>query len=272
MRSSIALGSGFDAQRRSLPSASRASPSEDRRSSGSAGLNLSLTEAYSCERNYCLASFLDAGSASDRQAAHQDVEDLRAHVQQFVRRFGLLVTRQTPCGFPVSPSYAHALMLLLRRTSDGLETLQSDLAAGLGIDKSNVAGCASGWWTRPRLQSVPPADGRSRLVTLTPKGTRVAQRIEQAAAIASRPSRPEFPRQATRRHRGPGGPECRGGGHCGRRRPMKIWKRSSACSSARRLSRRRGSAGTDGGTEPRTVGHRHARRDGHAGARSRSCR
>jgi DNA-binding MarR family transcriptional regulator len=130
---------------------------------------------------------------SDRAeaAGQRDAEDLRAHIHQFVRRFGLLVTRQTPCGFPVSPSYAHALMLILRRTSDGLTTLQSDLAAGLGIDKSNVARlCERMVRAGHVLQHVPPGDGRSRLVTLTPKGTRVAERIEQGsrdrfAAVAS---------------------------------------------------------------------------------------
>src|SRR4051812_5939543 len=94
-------------------------------------------------------------------AAHQDVEEMRAHVQQFVRRFGLLVTRQTPCGFPVSPSYAHALMLLLRRGSGGIATLQSDLAAGLGIDKSNVARlCERMVSAGHALQTIPPGDGR----------------------------------------------------------------------------------------------------------------
>jgi DNA-binding MarR family transcriptional regulator len=129
-------------------------------------------------------------------AAHKDAEDMRAHVQQFVRRFGLLVTRQTPCGYPVSPSYAHALMLLLRRMSDGLPTLQSDLATGLGIDKSNVARlCERMVGAGHALQNVPPEDGRSRSVTLTPKGTRVAQRIEQgsrerfSAVVARIPTR-----------------------------------------------------------------------------------
>jgi DNA-binding MarR family transcriptional regulator len=116
------------------------------------------------------------------EVAHRDVENLRAQVQEFVRRFGLLVTRQTPCGFPVSPSYAHALMLLRRRTADGLSTLQSDLAAQLGIDKSNVARlCERMVRAGHSLQSVPEADGRSRLVTLTVKGARVAGRIEQGS-------------------------------------------------------------------------------------------
>ena len=125
---------------------------------------------------------MKAKPADDLKAAHEDIEELRALVQEFVRRFGLLVTRQTPCGFPVSPSYAHALMLLIRRTGEGLVTLQSDLASGLGIDKSNVARlCERMVKAGHAVQSVPPADGRSRLMTLTAKGTRVAQRIEQGS-------------------------------------------------------------------------------------------
>jgi DNA-binding MarR family transcriptional regulator len=126
------------------------------------------------------------------EVAARDADTLRAHVQEFVRRFGLLVTRQTPCGFPVSPSYAHALMLLRRRTAEGLSTLQSDLAAGLGIDKSNVARlCERMVRAGHALQNVPEADGRSRLVTLTVKGARVAGRIEQGSrarfsAVAAR--------------------------------------------------------------------------------------
>lgn len=130
------------------------------------------------------------------QGGEQEVEQLRALVQEFVRRFGLLVTRQTPCGFPVSPSYAHALMLLLRRTGEGRATLQSDLASGLGIDKSNVARlCERMVDAGHAEQTVPPADGRSRLVTLTVAGTRLARRIEQgsrdrfSAVIASIPPR-----------------------------------------------------------------------------------
>ena len=134
--------------------------------------------------------------ATEPAAAHSDVEDLRAHVQDFVRRFGLLVTRQTPCGFPVSPSYAHALMLLLQRSRGGLVTLQSDLAGALGIDKSNVARlCERMVGAGHATQTVPPEDGRSRVVTLTAKGDRLAGRIEQgsrdrfSAVTASIPAR-----------------------------------------------------------------------------------
>jgi DNA-binding MarR family transcriptional regulator len=120
--------------------------------------------------------------APERKAAHQDIEDLRALVQEFVRRFGLLVTRQTPCGLPISPSYAHALMLLLQRSRAGLTSLHSDLAGSLGIDKSNVARlCERMADGGHAVQTVPLADGRSRLVTLSESGTRLAQRIEQGS-------------------------------------------------------------------------------------------
>ena len=103
-------------------------------------------------------------------------------MQEFVRRFGLLVTRQTPCGLPISPSYAHALMLLLQRSRAGLASLHSDLAGALGIDKSNVARlCERMADTGHAVQTIPPADARSRAVTLTEAGTRLAQRIEQGS-------------------------------------------------------------------------------------------
>jgi DNA-binding MarR family transcriptional regulator len=84
------------------------------------------------------------------------------------------------------------MMLLLRRGANGLETLQSDLAGALGIDKSNIASlCERMVDAGHALQSVPAADGRSRLVTLTPKGSRMAQRIEAGSrdrflAVATR--------------------------------------------------------------------------------------
>ena len=114
--------------------------------------------------------------------ARDDVEELRALVQQFVRRFGLLVTRKTPCGFPVSPSYAHALMLLLQRSAQGHTTQQSDLVSLLGLDKSNIARlCERMVAAGHAVQSVPPADGRSRIVSLTAKGSRLAHRIEEGS-------------------------------------------------------------------------------------------
>lgn len=111
-----------------------------------------------------------------------DVERLRTLVQAFVRSFGLLVTRETPCGQPLSPSYAHALMVLLERGRQPARTSQSDLGHVLGIDKSNVARlCARMAAAGHVVQERHPEDGRGRLVRLTSTGTRMARRIEGAS-------------------------------------------------------------------------------------------
>ena len=142
------------------------------------------TGLFSCVRNYIdhPSEVHTRQAARETHPADHEVEQLRSLVQEFVRRFGLLVTRRTPCGFPVSPSYAHALMLLLRRAREGLTTGQSDLAVSLGINKSNVARlCERMVAAGHGLQTVPPEDGRSRTVSLTAKGTRLAERIENGS-------------------------------------------------------------------------------------------
>ena len=111
-----------------------------------------------------------------------DTDRLRELVQSFVRSFGLLVTRETPCGQPISPSYAHALMVLLERARDRRETSQADLALVLGIDKSNVTRLCSRMEAADHvLQARAPNDGRSRLLTLTVRGQRLAHRVERAS-------------------------------------------------------------------------------------------
>jgi DNA-binding MarR family transcriptional regulator len=153
-------------------------PSEVLKSEG-----FGVLKRYSCARNYIgHASDVHARQSQDPQPEHDEVEQLRSLVQEFVRRFGLLVTRRTPCGFPVSPSYAHALMLLLHRAREGSATVQSDLAGTLGIDKSNVARlCERMVAAGHAVQAVHPEDGRSRAVTLTAKGRRLAERIENGS-------------------------------------------------------------------------------------------
>ncbi len=124
------------------------------------------------------------GKRATTSAPHAgEVEALRRSVHQFVRRFGLLVVRQTPCGTPVSISYAHALMVLLTRGREpGTTTSHSDLAGVLGIDKSNVARlCERMVKAGHATQIAAPGDGRSRLVALTPAGTRLGQRVEEGS-------------------------------------------------------------------------------------------
>jgi len=99
-----------------------------------------------------------------------------------VRSFGLLVTKETPCGQPISPSYAHALMVLLERAGDSPQMSQAELELILGIDKSNITRLcrrmeAAGHVRQERASN----DGRSRLVSLTAAGKRLAERVEQAS-------------------------------------------------------------------------------------------
>lgn len=103
-------------------------------------------------------------------------------MQRFVRSFGLLAADQTPCGTPISTSYAHALVLLLERGERGERSTQQELGEALGIDKSNVARlCAkmqrAGHATQQRSES----DGRARLLALTAPGRRLAERVQSAS-------------------------------------------------------------------------------------------
>jgi DNA-binding MarR family transcriptional regulator len=101
-------------------------------------------------------------------------------VQEFVRSFGLLITKQTPCGHPLSPSHAHALMVLLEREGEG--TTQSSLGAQLGIDKSNVARlCARMHDEGHIVQEVSAEDARGRTLELTAKGKRMAEQLKGAS-------------------------------------------------------------------------------------------
>jgi DNA-binding MarR family transcriptional regulator len=107
---------------------------------------------------------------------------LRSAVQEFVRSFGLLEGDQTPCGQPLALSHAHALMVLAGADRGGARTSQQALASALGIDKSNVARlCAKMERLGHIDQERPVADGRARLVGLTGKGRRIAERVDAAS-------------------------------------------------------------------------------------------
>jgi DNA-binding MarR family transcriptional regulator len=111
-----------------------------------------------------------------------EAQRLQASVQAFVRTFGLLVTKQTPCGQPVSPSYAHALMLLLERESSGRTTSQSELAAELGLDKSSITRLCARLEADQRVtQRSPEDDRRSRLLELTSRGRKLATQVQAAS-------------------------------------------------------------------------------------------
>lgn len=108
--------------------------------------------------------------------------ELQASVQAFVRSFGLLVTKQTPCGQPVSPSMAHALMVLLDREEGGVATYQHQLAELLGLDRSNITRLCARLEADGRLEQEPaPDDARARVLRLTTSGQRMARNIRAAS-------------------------------------------------------------------------------------------
>lgn len=106
------------------------------------------------------------------------VDELRRVTQRFFRRFGALAADSTPCGKPLSVAHAHALMVLLAQG----ELTQRALGAELGIDKSNVARlCAKMVHAHHVKQRSSERDGRSRLVSLTSRGARLAQEVDGAS-------------------------------------------------------------------------------------------
>ncbi len=113
-------------------------------------------------------------------------------MQRLFRRFGALATDSTPCGKPVPMAHAHALMVLLARG----ELSQQDLGGELCIDKSNVARlCAKMVEAGHVKQRQSEHDGRSRRVSLSARGERLARQIEASsgarfgALLAQLPSR-----------------------------------------------------------------------------------
>lgn len=108
--------------------------------------------------------------------------ELQSSVQGFVRSFGLLVTKQTPCGQPITPSAAHALMVLLDREEAGVATYQHELAELLGLDRSSITRLCSKLEAEGRLeQETAPDDARARLLRLTASGKRMAGSVRVAS-------------------------------------------------------------------------------------------
>jgi len=119
------------------------------------------------------------------------VEELRRATQQFFRRFGALAAEGTPCGKPLAMGHAHALMVLRARG----EMTQQALGAELCIDKSNVARlCAKMIAAHHLSQRECERDGRSRLVSLTPRGARLADEVDDASRARFRALLDDIPR------------------------------------------------------------------------------
>lgn len=102
---------------------------------------------------------------------------LRALMQQFFRRFGVLASERTPCGQPLPIAQAHALMVLY----ESQPLTQQALARALHIDKSNVTRLCNKLTSSGHVEQQVGADARQRLVRLTASGRRLAKQVEQAS-------------------------------------------------------------------------------------------
>jgi DNA-binding MarR family transcriptional regulator len=92
----------------------------------------------------------------------------------FVRGFGLLDADRTPCGTPMSVAEAHALSVL---RSDG-PLPQGTLGQGLRLPKSSTSRLVDALERRGWVQRDPDtADGRVRLLRLTPDGQKAAGEV-----------------------------------------------------------------------------------------------
>jgi DNA-binding MarR family transcriptional regulator len=124
----------------------------------------------------------ESPSAKAGRPSAGSAEELRVAIQRFIRSFGLLATDQTPCGTPISASYAHALVVLLERGHLGERSTQQELGEALGIDKSNVARlCAKLERAGHATQQRSASDGRARLLGLTASGRRLAEQVQRAS-------------------------------------------------------------------------------------------
>ncbi|MCC6994624.1 MAG: MarR family transcriptional regulator [Deltaproteobacteria bacterium] len=114
-----------------------------------------------------------------KRAASAQADELRGLMQQLFRRFGALTADSTPCGMALSMAHAHALMVTRARG----ELSQRELGAELRIDKSNVARLCARMVDAGHAEQRPCVDdGRSRRVSLTERGQRLAREVEAASA------------------------------------------------------------------------------------------
>jgi len=103
-------------------------------------------------------------------------------LQDFFRRFGVLRESSTPCGKKLSISHAHALMILLDAERSLVDMGQQTLGTMLGLDKSTVARlCQKMILSEHIIQTIGTEDARSRLLTLTSRGRKLAQEVELAS-------------------------------------------------------------------------------------------
>jgi DNA-binding MarR family transcriptional regulator len=104
---------------------------------------------------------------------------LQVQLTALIRALGLLEAERTPCGQPLSPSAAHAILELGRGEALSL----GDLGSRLRLEKSTVSRLvgqleARGWVDRRRAQH----DGRLLRLSLTEAGQQMAERVATSRA------------------------------------------------------------------------------------------
>lgn len=108
--------------------------------------------------------------------------EFKTALQRFVRSFSHGSKGTTPCGQPISPTLAHALMAI--GSGDNMELLQNELVSYLGIDKSNVTRLCvelekQGWIKRIKSS----IDKRQYILSLTAKGKKLRQSLEKSSNL-----------------------------------------------------------------------------------------
>ena len=101
---------------------------------------------------------------------------LQKVVQQFVRRFGALEQNQTPCGFSINVTQAHALQEL----SNVDKLTQDELSRILGINKSTTSRLVEKLVQKGFASRDINAENRRQcFIYLTDKGREVNKKITQ---------------------------------------------------------------------------------------------
>ncbi|UCZ53760.1 winged helix DNA-binding protein [Bacillus shivajii] len=96
-------------------------------------------------------------------------------MKEIIRSLGLHHPNQTPCGQPISISEAHTIMEIQLKE----EVTQSDLTQILNLEKSTVSRLVQQLEKKDWLKrETSPKDQRMKILRLTEKGQKIAQRLE----------------------------------------------------------------------------------------------
>lgn len=110
----------------------------------------------------------------------RQAKELRDALRYLFVAHGSFDEERRPCGAPLSPQHAYALLELLAKP-EGLTV--SELAQRLSIDRTNVSRlCARLEQMGEISRSSHPGDGRAINVKLTERGRRLAREVDERSA------------------------------------------------------------------------------------------